>query len=110
MTIAARVPRLPSASTMPATVAGGVQITARSGVSGSSAALSCTRSPSRSVLGIDRADRPGEGACAQVAPDGRADAALALRSTEHGDGAGTEERGEVSRTHGIARQTGYRVL
>lgn len=48
MTIAARVPCSPSSVIRPGTVAGGVQITARSGTVGRSATRACTRSPSSS--------------------------------------------------------------
>ena len=46
MTIAARVPRRPSASISPGTVCGGVHSTARSGASGRSAGLAYTATPS----------------------------------------------------------------
>jgi hypothetical protein len=48
-TMTARVPRAPRAATRPGTVAGGVQITARSGAEGSAAMSAWQGSPSRSV-------------------------------------------------------------
>ena len=69
----------------PAPCAGGVQITARSGACGQVGrrARTTRHAVERRVLRVDRVDRPGEAAGAQVAPDRRADAAgaVAMRRT-----------------------------
>ena len=63
-TTAARVPRTPKASISPGTLAGGVQITARSGACGRAATSGKqTSSPRRSRLGFTGQRGPVKGAC-----------------------------------------------
>ena len=100
-TMAARVPRLPSSAISGATVAAGVQITARSGASGRAATSAKVFTPARSAcLGLTGYSRPPNTPF-EVAPDRTAHAGRAQRGTEDRDRLGCKEGVEVADAHGF---------